>query len=199
MNILNMSAFNDVSYFKAPWEWGVIDNLISINNVKLIADEVKKLNFQSVSSKRSDKNYSMGLIDLQKYRLKSGTLNQLVFELTSNEYLSNLESVTNSQLRSREIELNIWCYGMADYLSPHVDKDYKFLTQLIYLNECWESNYGGTLNILGSNNEDDLYERIQPKYIRSPLIKNSQNAWHSVSPVSPNAPSRYCLQMIFKD
>ncbi|CAI0942983.1 2OG-Fe(II) oxygenase [Serratia quinivorans] len=199
MNILNLSAFDDASYYKEPWEWGLLHDLISPDGIKSITDEVKNLNFRAVASNSGDKNYRMGLIEMRKQEVKSDALNELIIELTSDNYLTKLEIFTNSQLRDREIELNIWRYSMKDYLSPHVDKDYKFLTQLIYLNESWETYYGGSLNILGSSNEDDIYERILPTCNLSPLIKNCKNAWHSVSPVSSSAPSRYCLQMIYKD
>ncbi|KAA8672721.1 hypothetical protein EKN38_08005 [Enterobacter sp. WCHEn045836] len=199
MNIINLSAFDNSHYYKEPWEWGIIHGLVSHNWIKKIADEVKLLNFQQVASNRSDKNYSMGLIALQQQQVKSYALNELIRELTSDKYLIKLELFTNSKLRGREVEMNIWRYSITDHLSPHVDKDYKHLTQLIYLNESWEAGYGGSLNILGSSSEDDIFEEILPVYNLSPLIKNCKNAWHSVSPVSLCAPSRYCLQIIYKD
>lgn len=199
MNIVNLSAFDDSHYYNEPWEWGIIHGLISHNWIKTIADDVKLLNFQQVESNRSDKNYSMGLIALQQQQVKSCALNELILELISDKYLMKLELFTNSKLRGREVEMNIWRYSMTDHLSPHVDKEYKYLTQLIYLNESWEASYGGNLNILGSSSEDDIFEEILPVYNLSPLIKNCKNAWHSVSPVSSYAPSRYCLQIIYKE
>ncbi len=199
MNIINMRSFEDSNYYKEPWEWGVLHNLIPHRWIKKIAEELKTLSFQKVESNRSDKSYCMGVLDLQKKDIKNNFLNELILELTSEKYQAKLEFFTNSQLRGREIEMNFWCYSGTNYLSPHVYKDYKFLTQLIYLNETWEADFGGGLNILRSRKQEDLYEKILPIYSLSPLIKNSKKAWHSVSPVSSNAPSRYCLQMIFKD
>ncbi|MHB9806402.1 2OG-Fe(II) oxygenase [Pantoea ananatis] len=199
MNILNMSAFDSSDYYKDPWEWGVLCNLISLDWIKKIKSELSMLTFHKVASDRTHKHYCMEVFNPQKQEMKSYILNQVILELTSANYLEALELFTNSKLRGREIELNFWRYSATDYLSPHVDKEYKFLTQLIYFNEYWEVDYGGSLNILRSRSQEDLYKRILPLYNLSPLIMNSRKAWHSVSPVSANAPSRYCLQMIYKE
>jgi len=199
MNILDLDAFDNSSFSAEPWDWGILENLLPLDAVKKISNELNLLEFDTVISRRKEKNYQMELIDLQKTKVNCDVLNAVIEDLRSDEYLSRFEIFTDCQLRGRDIELNIWRYSESNYLSPHVDKRYKFLTQLLYLNEIWHADYGGSLNILGSSDEQVIYQRILRAYQVSPVIKNSQNAWHSVSPVTDHAPARYCLQMIYKE
>ena len=61
------------------------------------------------------------------------------------------------------------------------------MVQMFYFNQEWDSNWGGCLRILKDDNADSVFQEIPPLLNTSVILVRSDNSWHTVTPVSPEA------------
>lgn len=200
MKVLKLRQFNNSKFNVAPWQWGVVNELISKEDAVKIRHEIDQFDFERVEADRRDKSYCMELFETDRItHTTATTLQNLMKDLNSAEYISTLEEYVQADLSSKEYTTNIWKYSTKDFLSPHLDKKEKYLTHLLYFNERWPQKYGGSLNILSNSDEDSVVMSVQPSYQNSVIIKTDETSWHSVSKVKVEGLNRYCMQVIFWD
>lgn len=199
MNVVNMEAFDRAVFNRDPWSWGVLNDLVGRDDVGRIRAEILRLDFHGVAAEREDKRYRMQLFEVAADYDEPTRLGDLLSDLRSDAYVGALENYAGVPLADRRRSINIWRYSKQDYLSAHLDKPEKYLTQLLYFNEDWSLDHGGTLNILASAEESSVAASILPSYRNSAVIVTGDKSWHSVSPVSAEGAERYCLQYIFWD
>lgn len=199
MKVLNMDAFERAVFNHEPWSWGVLNDLMSREDVELIRAEILRLDFHGVSAGRADKRYRMRLFEVAPDYDEQTRLSDLLIDIRSDAYIGALERYAGADLAGKRRSINIWSYSKEDYLSAHLDKPEKYLTQLFYFNEYWPPEYGGSLNVLTGSDESSAFASIVPQYRNSAVILTDNRSWHSVSPVSAEGAERYCLQYIFWD
>lgn len=199
MKVLNMDAFEQAVFNREPWSWGVLNDLMSREDAGRIRAEILHLDFHGVSAERADKRYRMQLFEVAPDYDERTRLSDLLSDIRSDAYVDALERYAGAELASRRRSISIWRYSKEDYLSAHLDKPEKYLTQLFYFNEEWLPEYGGSLNVLAGSDESSVVARIVPQYRNSAVIVTDDRSWHSVSPVSAEGAERYCLQYIFWD
>lgn len=192
-----MDAFEGAIFHCEPWCWGVLRDLLAREDAAQIHAEVTRLEFQGVSADRSDKSYRMQLFEVAGDGTDGTRLSDLLGDIQSDAYLSALERYAEADLHGKRRTINVWKYSKEDFLSPHVDKPEKYLTQLFYFSEDWPPEYGGSLNVLADSDEASVAASIVPQYRNTAVIKTTEVSWHSVSPVSAEGAERYCLQYIF--
>ncbi|MFE4668150.1 2OG-Fe(II) oxygenase [Streptomyces sp. NPDC056716] len=112
---------------------------------------------------------------------------RLVDELASADYRSAVAGAVGRPLDGCLAEARVVRYGPGYWIAPHTDRADKVVTQLWYFNSHWPAHWRGTLRILGSQAEDDVRAEITPRQGSSVLLVRSDDSWHSVSPVSPEA------------
>jgi Rps23 Pro-64 3,4-dihydroxylase Tpa1-like proline 4-hydroxylase len=81
------------------------------------------------------------------------------------------------------------CYGIGDYLSPHVDSPNGTLGFVYQLSKNWLPEYGGLLHFM--DDEREHVERVEvPAFNTLTLfyLPENKGKWHFVSPVSPGTP-----------
>jgi hypothetical protein len=122
MNILNFEALNKAGLNKFPWEWGVLEDLISRDFACKLEKESKNLCFKRVHAQRSDKSYNMGMYEVDGSLDQNSAIAQLANEIKTEKYILALENFSNLSLINKRISINVWQYTHEDYLSPHVDK-----------------------------------------------------------------------------
>ncbi|MEH2180414.1 2OG-Fe(II) oxygenase family protein [Nostoc sp.] len=89
-------------------------------------------------------------------------------------------------------------YQIGNFSLLHVDAEPIRLVQIFYFNREWNSNWGGGLRILKSQQAEDVYQEVPPLLNTSVVLIRSDNSWHSVTPVSKEATqSRLTLKVAF--
>ncbi|MGH9761322.1 MAG: 2OG-Fe(II) oxygenase, partial [Blastocatellia bacterium] len=81
------------------------------------------------------------------------------------------------------IEINVFHYGPGAWLGPHADLMDKLVTHVLYFNKKWRSKDGGCLQILRSQDSEDVAAEINPTVGNSVVIVRSESSWHSVGRV----------------
>jgi hypothetical protein len=120
-------------------------------------------------------------------------------EVTGPSYRRRLSQLTGLDLEPCRVEVNLWKYPSDCWLDPHVDKEEKLVTHVLYFNEPWPVEWGGNLLILGSDSVDDVARRIPPLHNSSVLLVRRDNSWHAVESGGPRNPGavRLSAQVIF--
>lgn len=108
--------------------------------------------------------------------------------LVQSECLDFISTATGTKYTDSD-EVFAACYGIGDYLSPHVDSPNGTLGFVYQLTKNWLPEYGGLLHFM--DDERQIVERIEvPTFNTLTLFHLPENKgkWHFVSPVSPGTP-----------
>lgn len=119
---------------------------------------------------------------------------KLICELLSNKYTQTLSSLINIDLNEKKRSIGLYKFKSNMYVSKHLDKERKILTQLFYFNNTWQSNYGGEFNIYNHEDSRPLIS-IPPIALYSIVIIRTTNSWHSVCPINTEQFTRNTLQV----
>ena len=117
--------------------------------------------------------------------------------LRGQEYRSLIAELTGVPLKGRDATVNLWEYRCGDWLAPHVDKPDKLVTQIFYLTEHWSDGDGGRLLVLADSDLRSLVHALPPRFGSSVVIVRSDNSWHAVEQVLPDAAPRRTLTVTF--
>jgi Rps23 Pro-64 3,4-dihydroxylase Tpa1-like proline 4-hydroxylase len=118
-------------------------------------------------------------------------LDQTAIELgevfLSDAYRNALIEITGLELKDKPVEAWFWTYDSETKFEPHLDYETKIFTQVFYITEHWEWSDGGLLQILNSENTEDVAFSITPRLNLSSMIFRSDDSWHYLTPISPKA------------
>ncbi len=133
----------------------------------------------------------------------------LVDELVSLAYREAVTKLTGLNLERHLIRISLSQIDSTanERLAPHKDSWFvnnrdsgMALSHLFYFSEDWDTNWGGSLQILRNEQRESVFQEIPPSNGNSVLFLCEHNAWHVVSPISPNAPRpRQHLMVRFYD
>lgn len=120
----------------------------------------------------------------------------LVDELVSFAYREAITKLTGLNLDRHLIRISLSQIDSTANkdLAPHKDSWFvnnrnsgMALSHLFYFSEDWDTNWGGSLQILANEQRESVFQEIPPKLGNSVLFVCEHNAWHVVSPISPVA------------
>ncbi|MEH1846496.1 MAG: 2OG-Fe(II) oxygenase [Nostoc sp.] len=133
----------------------------------------------------------------------------LVNELVSLPYREVVAKLTGLNLDRHIIRISLSQLDSTvnKDLAPHKDSWFinnrdsgMALTHLFYFSKDWNTNWGGSLNILTNEQRESVFQEIPPQLGNSVLFVCEHNAWHVVAPISPLAPRpRQHLMVRFYD
>lgn len=125
---------------------------------------------------------------------------QFLYYLDGKELITNLEEMTGLTLSDCSKDIGLFRFDSGDWVSPHTDHLEKKLTFVIYLNEDWDSSWGGSLAILKSGSKTAIVSEKLPFAGNAVGILRADNSWHMVTPVTERAKSfRKTVQVEFWD
>ncbi|MEM9546932.1 MAG: 2OG-Fe(II) oxygenase family protein [Bacteroidota bacterium] len=207
LHILNKQAIEKASFRTYPYKLGTIEHVVHKSYQKQLLARFPESNFTRVVKSTQDKSYEMNIRPILKpgsnaivsaSQLDSLWI-QLIEELKSAEYRNLISTITGISLDDCEVEVNLWKYTNGSNLSVHKDKDEKVVTHLIYMNDIWKDSWGGHFCIHTEKSQESICEKILPVVDNSLILITTNNSWHSVAAVKPEAHSpRKGLQIIFK-
>jgi Rps23 Pro-64 3,4-dihydroxylase Tpa1-like proline 4-hydroxylase len=123
-----------------------------------------------------------------------GGVLRLVRRAAHPELLAGLSGV---DLSGTHVSLTVWEYRGGDFLAPHVDKEEKVLTQIVYLGEHWADGDGGRLLVQRTPDPDDVVARLSPSLGATAVLVRSDDSWHSVESPRPGAAPRRSLNVTY--
>lgn len=121
---------------------------------------------------------------------------ELVFVLRSAAYRDAVSQLTGIALDDAGCEVNAWEYLSGDWLSAHVDKERKLLTQIFYLTTHWQDGDGGRLIIL-DRDANNAARFLPPLLGSSAVVVRSPDSWHAVEESAPASQPRRSVTVTF--
>ena len=191
--MLNLDAVSNAKIFDFPFQWGIADRLLPVDEQTIqMCDDfpVDSFRYQRYLNGHYLRRLLIPLGERSAFRGEEMTdaYHQLVKALNSTRYRDALSTVTGINLDQSPMEAAMWRSDANTVFAMHDDVHQKLLTHVIYLNHGWSKRDGGILQILASQNEDDVVFEVVPRLGISTLIARSDSSWHNITPISRSAP-----------
>jgi Rps23 Pro-64 3,4-dihydroxylase Tpa1-like proline 4-hydroxylase len=146
---------------------------------------------------QADKTYRFSTATLTlDSPLPGGLWKEALRVFSSDVYRDALGLLTGVRLSDADVTFDLWEYVEGDWLSPHLDKPEKLVTQVIYLTPGWHEGAGGRLLIQECNGPASAVQ-IPPRFGNSTILVRSSSSWHAVEPVGPGSPPRRSMTVTF--
>jgi Rps23 Pro-64 3,4-dihydroxylase Tpa1-like proline 4-hydroxylase len=174
-----------------PYAWAQIDDLFSPENAAALAATFPHDHFKTVAGYGGEKDYeyeARALIDMERHaiqypeELSTAWLN-LARDFLSPSYRSAMSALTDCDLMTAPLEVNVFHYGPGACLGPHPDLPDKLVTHILYFNQAWDRRDGGCLTILQNGDAASVVAEIEPLVGNSTVLVRSEKSWHAVSRV----------------
>ncbi len=173
-----------------PYAWGAIGNLFSPKDAANLAASFPRDHFKTISyyGERDYEYEARALIamggDTVSYpeELSEAWLG-LARDLLLPAYRVALSLLTECDLTTAPMEVNVFHYGPGANLGAHSDLEDKVVTHILYFNRSWNREDGGCLTILGSADPADVAAEVEPIVANSAVVVRSERSWHAVSRV----------------
>ncbi|MBF0145355.1 MAG: 2OG-Fe(II) oxygenase [Magnetococcales bacterium] len=191
--MLNLDALRNAKMFDFPFQWGIANGILPTEpkSIQMCDDfPVDSFRYRRFLNGRYLRRPLIQLAAKTTFRNDElpDSYNELGEVLTSSAYRETLSKVTGINLGDAPMEAALWRSDSSTVFAMHDDQAQKLLTHVLYLNHGWNKRNGGVLQILASQDDDDVAFEIVPRLGVSVLIGRADNSWHNITPISRVAP-----------
>ncbi|WP_394426063.1 2OG-Fe(II) oxygenase [Streptomyces sp. SGAir0957] len=183
-----------------PWSHAWLDQALAPRLAQELARSFDTLALAPCAQYEGDKTYRMATRPLAVDDPDSwpgGPWPELLSTLTSPAYRAQMARLTGIDLAGARLSVNLWEYAGGDWLSPHVDKAEKIVTQILYLSDGWTRADGGELLVLDGRDATRPTAAHPPLLGTSAVLVRSDASWHAVRSPAPTAPPRRSVTVTF--
>jgi len=190
----------DERFADAPWPHLYVADALPADYANQLAAEFPCDLLRRSARSNSDKDYSLWTADLTDPAVHAALTPGwagLLAALSSAQYRSLLARLSGVGLHHTTVSLTCWEYRTGDFLSAHVDKADKVLTQVLYLSSEWLDGNGGQLHIQRTRDVADTVATLPPVLGATAILVRSERSWHSVGESTAGAPPRRSLNLTY--
>ncbi|MBK6267007.1 2OG-Fe(II) oxygenase [Marivirga sp. S37H4] len=194
MNLININKLNNdldqlriLYQSKKPFRYITIEDFFYKEKAKEIHESYPTI----TDGKWDGTTYLDQKNKFQKTKFEEGSIFKQVFdELNGEEFLNWLNSLTDMELPLIADD-ELFGGGLHQsingaYLNVHIDynihpktKYHRRLNVLVYMNEKWEENWGGNLELWDfTNDKKELLEKITPNWNKCVIFETNQISYH---------------------
>jgi hypothetical protein len=216
--VLNWNALQNAVVHKSPYCWMQFENPLeedaskkliqSFPSVELFVqrDDGWFCNPSFVEGKVIERNsgwhsnVEKGMVSFPIQKLSEVWQKLIVQELWSPTYRKIMEELSGLNLENHSVIVSFERRHSrpAGSFLPHTDGKHKTLTHLLYLQEQWSVEWGGSFCVLSSDQPGSVVYENPPVINSSVAIVRSDNSWHRIAPISPRAAHhRLSVQIVF--
>lgn len=183
-----------------PWSYAYLPYAVPAELAAKLARGFDASGLTRAGRETGTKTYKFGHAELTGYRTRAldSAWRWLVDVVRSTDYRQRIQRLTQVDLQTAEIAMDLWEYRPDDWLAPHVDKADKVVTQIVYLTEHWRESDAGRLLVLNSDDPADLHRALPPVCGSSAILVRSESSWHSVEKLAPTGATRRSLTITFR-
>ncbi|MBW4616062.1 MAG: 2OG-Fe(II) oxygenase [Desmonostoc vinosum HA7617-LM4] len=220
--MLNFQSIRTTTMQRVPYNWALIENLLSIEASLELAASFPHEEFRL--SEGEGYGYSWGKMlasseDIPlmlkssdrrwRERMAQGRLTcdlgylsnvwrQLIEGLWTDSYRAAMAKMSGLELKDCLMDIGFRRYKLGQLHHPHTDEPNKVLTHLLFFNQQWSMDWGGCLRILKDSQPESVFQDILPLNDSSVAIVRSDNSWHTVTPLTcPISECRLALRVAF--
>jgi len=171
-----------------PYTWATIDTFFEEKTAQRLESEWPTLHFSHSASQKSHYNlWDRSIVErgqLETIEDMTETWKKLFYDFLSPAYKNTMEKMIGIDLSNTELKIRLCKYEGECWMSPHTDQKSRVVTQIIYLTEGWEKEWGGNLLILNSVEPYSVARQVPPMFNTSVLFRRSDNSFHEVQNVN---------------
>lgn len=195
--IINLATLDTVSVRSEPFLWCNYNDLIFPDKQTELAKHYPVQGFKQSSRYEGDKkHYRFNVLPLldhnnvtDNFHFLAPVWQAFINELCSETYLHKILKLYGIELDDYHIDVGCFRFKQGDWVEPHVDHPDKVLTQLFYFNARWDEKWGGMLLLHANKTINEVFAYFPPNLSSSVALKRTDNAWHSVTPLTANCES----------
>ncbi len=181
-----------------PWRHAHLDRAIPSDLAHDLVACFERAPMSRCEQTRADKTYRFSTATLTlDTPIPDGLWKEGLRAFSSGAYREALASLTGVRLCDADVTFDLWEYVEGDWLSPHLDKPEKLVSQIIYLTPGWREGAGGRLLIQECDEPASAVRQIPPRFGNSTILVRSSSSWHAVEPVGPGSPPRRSMTVTF--
>jgi len=193
-----VDALRAGSLAERPWAYVNLSGGIPMPIATSLADRFEEVPLTRCEQTEGGKTYRFGTADLSKETGELPRFWRSLVQATDDEaYRTAMSELTKLDLHPTRLTLSLWEYRSGDWLSPHLDKPEKLVTQVVYLTREWREGDGGRLLIMEGHEPTSVVEKAEPRVGNASVLVRSEASWHAVEQVAPGASPRRSLTLTF--
>lgn len=197
MQVTEMDALATARFATDPWRHLYLSDALDGEYARRLARTFPADRLAPSARSGSDKDYRLWTADLTDARDLPDPWGDFLGMLGGAAHRDLLAGLSGVDLSGTRVSLTVWEYRGGDFLAPHVDKEEKVLTQIVYLGEQWADGDGGRLLVQRTPDPDDVVARLAPSLGATAVLVRSDDSWHSVEPPRPGAAPRRSLNVTY--
>jgi hypothetical protein len=184
---------------QTPWAYAYLPKMLTDDALGGLYDTFGNLPVKRSEETRRAKSYRFATarLDPSDDWLPNEEWRWLTGFFHSASYRQAIEQLTGVDLSGSVATVDVWEYGIGDWLAPHVDKQDKLVTQILYLTQSWSEGDGGRLLILENEDASSVARVLRPTLGASAILVRSATSWHAVEPPAPTLPRRRSVTATF--
>lgn len=197
MQVTEMDALAAARFTTDPWPHLYLADALPSDHARDLARTFPADRLAPSARSGSDKDYRLWTADLTDAGALPGPWGDFLGILGGDAHRDMLARLSGVDLSETRVSLSIWEYRGGDFLAPHVDKEDKVLTQIVYVGESWSEGDGGRLLIQRTPDPDDVVSRLSPSLGATAVLVRSDDSWHSVEMPRLGAMPRRSLNVTY--
>ncbi len=197
MQVTEMDALATTPFATDPWRHLYLADALPAGYAARLARTFPADRLTPTARSGSDKDYRLWTADLTDAVGLPEPWDDFLRLLGSDAHRDLLARRSGVDLSGTRVTLTVWEYRGGDFLAPHVDKEEKVLTQIVYLGEQWAEGDGGRLLVQRTPDPDDVVSRLSPTLGATAVLVRSDHSWHSVESPRPGAAPRRSLNLTY--
>ena len=174
-----------------PYEWAVVDGLFSATDAAALASTFPRDHYKRLADYAGEKDFEyearaligMGESTISRSEELSHAWQTVAKDFLSLGYRAAMSSLIGVDLTDAPLEVNVFHYPPGGSLGAHPDLRDKIVTHVLYFNQSWNDQDGGSLTVLRSSDAGDVVQSVSPVVGNSAVLVRSDNSWHAVTPV----------------
>jgi SM-20-related protein len=189
--MIDLNRISGTHLESEPYQWAGINGLFSPEDAAALAATFPRDHFKRVADHVGQKKHDyqiralirMGDRSISRAARLSGAWQALGDDCLSPAYRAAMSSLIGVDLRTAELEVNVYHYPPGGSHGAHTDHRDKIVTHVLYFNQSWNDDDGGCLMVLRSADVRDIATTVSPIVGNSVVLVRSDNSWHAVSRV----------------
>jgi hypothetical protein len=193
--VIDFDALASARLSDDPYKWALVDRAVEPGDALTLLERFPDSGYWQITGDDGEKRYTYAARPLVTLGASHAALvgpldpawQQVAADLVSPEYRRSLGHLIGRSLDDCLMEASVWRWDAAAHLGAHLDMDTKVVTHVFYFSHRWETDWGGCLRILNSQDTDDVVAEIPPRLGTASVLVRSDRSWHAVSPVDTTA------------
>ena len=187
-----------------PWRWSLVEGLVDVQLSIALRDSII-LAPMATKEPMEGRPYDLEFIRVKLFDeatcpgfpWMTEAARKAVGVLAGDVLREAISDILDFDLSEALAEVNYWRWPTGSYVGAHLDRFPRVVTHVLYLNDNWNVESGGALEILETEYQEVPSISIRPGFGRSMLIQASGQSWHRVAEITGHGGPRLTISTAY--